>query len=82
MGNRFLLNGLKSFYRSADQANFDFHLKDGSPCTGSGANSIEVSGTGYNSSNIDLAQEGALNNCPEVVKKAVHIAADIILEKV
>jgi C_GCAxxG_C_C family probable redox protein len=29
-----------------------------------------------------LAQEGALNNCPEVVKKAVHIAADIILEKV
>ena len=29
-----------------------------------------------------LAQEGALNNCPEVVKKAVHIASDIILEKV
>ena len=29
-----------------------------------------------------VAQEGALNNCPEVVKKAVHIAADIILEKV
>lgn len=29
-----------------------------------------------------LAQEGALNNCPEVVKKAVHIAADIIMEKV
>ena len=29
-----------------------------------------------------LAQEGALNYCPEVVKKAVHIAADIILEKV
>lgn len=28
-----------------------------------------------------LAQEGALNNCPEVVKKTVHIAADIILEK-
>lgn len=29
-----------------------------------------------------VAQEGVLNNCPEVVKKAVHIAADIILEKV
>lgn len=28
-----------------------------------------------------LAQEGVLNNCPEVIKKAVHIAADIILEK-
>jgi C_GCAxxG_C_C family probable redox protein len=27
------------------------------------------------------AQEGALNNCPEVVKKAVHFAADIIMEK-
>lgn len=28
-----------------------------------------------------LAQEGALNNCPLVQQKALHIAADIILEK-
>jgi C_GCAxxG_C_C family probable redox protein len=28
-----------------------------------------------------LAQEGVFKNCPHVVKQAVHIAADIILEK-
>jgi len=28
-----------------------------------------------------LAQEGVYTNCPRVVKKAVHIAAEIILEK-
>jgi C_GCAxxG_C_C family probable redox protein len=30
---------------------------------------------------IRVSQEGALNHCSVVVKKAVHIAADIILEK-
>ncbi|WP_372950345.1 C-GCAxxG-C-C family protein [Mariniphaga sp.] len=31
---------------------------------------------------VILAQDGALNNCPEVVKKALHFAADIIMENV
>ena len=44
-----------------------------------------VSGKKYDVTNPDdyklLGQEGVYKHCPAVIKKAVHIAADIILEK-
>jgi hypothetical protein len=38
----------------ADEANFDFHLKAGSPCVGSGVDSVEVNGIWYHSPKIDF----------------------------
>jgi hypothetical protein len=38
----------------ADEANFDFHLKAGSPCIGSGVDSVKVNGIWYHSPKIDF----------------------------
>jgi hypothetical protein len=38
----------------ADEANFDFHLRAGSPCVGSGVDSVEVNGIWYHSRKIDF----------------------------
>ena len=45
-----------------EEANFDFHLKDGLPCIGSVADSVEVNGIWHRTPEIDF--EGNLDPNP------------------